>query len=55
MNSHDIRHVLKDTDIFLSDISGAFDDSDKDKTYNPPDSGKQKSYTDSDLEYGNSG
>ena len=46
MNSQDIRYALEDTDIFLSDISGASDDSDKDKTYNPPDSGKQKSDTD---------
>ena len=55
MNSQDIRYALEDTDIFLSNISGASDDSDKDKTYNPPDSGKQKSDTDSDSEYGNSG
>ena len=55
MNSQDIRYALEDTDIFLSDISGASDDSDKDKTYNPPDSGKQKSDTDSDSEYGYSG
>ena len=47
MNSQDIRDALEDTEIFSSDISEASDDSDKDKTYNPPVTGNNQSDTDS--------
>ena len=55
MDSQEIRDALKRTDNFSSDISGASDDSDDDKTYHPPDSGKEMSDSDSKIEYGNSG
>ena len=54
MNSQDIRDALEDTEIFSSDISEASDDSDKDKTYNPPVTGNNQSDTDSDSKYGKS-
>ena len=54
MNSQDIREALEDTEIFSSDISEASDDSDKDKTYNPPVTGNNQSDTDSDSKYGKS-
>ena len=54
MNSQDIRDALEDTNIFSSDISEASDDSDKDKSYNPPVSGNNQSDTDLDSEYGKS-
>ena len=55
MISQDIRDALDDTDIFLSDIFWASNDSNKDKSYQPPDSVKQQYDTDSDSEYGKSG
>ena len=45
----------RDTDIFSSDILEASDDSDKDKTCNPPVTGNNQSDTDPDSEYGKSG
>ena len=55
MNSQEIRDALNNTDIFLSDPSGASDDSTEDKTYKPPDFRKQEADTSSDSEYGKSG
>ena len=46
--------ALNSQDNFSSDISEASDDSDKDKSYNPPVSGNNQSDTDLDSEYGKS-